>query len=68
MNGVRSASSHQQRPADGPASLPVLSRLCASQAAADVAKTQLERFEGATVNLMPFQLMAHQFCTTARCA
>ncbi|BDA46653.1 Protein misato homolog 1 [Coccomyxa sp. Obi] len=45
-NGVRSASSHQQRPMDNPASLPVLSRLCASPAAADVAKTKLERFEG----------------------
>lgn len=67
VNGVRSASSHQQRPASGPASLPVLSRLCASPAAADVAKTQLERFEGAAVKRMHFQLMGCHLFGALRC-
>ena len=47
QNGGSSGQHSRLHQNDGPASIPVLARLCASPAAADVAKTQLERFRGA---------------------
>ncbi|EIE19615.1 tubulin nucleotide-binding domain-like protein [Coccomyxa subellipsoidea C-169] len=46
QNGGSSGQHSRLHQNDGPASIPVLARLCASPAAADVAKTQLERFRG----------------------
>lgn len=46
QNGSTRQQQLRQHTADGPSSIPVLSRLCAAPASADVAKSQLQIFEG----------------------